>query len=363
MTLKTLAVYIFYMNEYAGILLNCLNSLCNDLGRYATKRWIKRRGEMWEVEVSTFTRSPYADKLNYEPNGIEDNLWLIQGMIHMWESDFSDLFDKDESKGIVNSLKALKKVRTNLAHSNIYPSKGQCLNALNHMLSVCNAFKLSEGAKEEITDFAKGLVLTEDQTESDDASSEDESDPIMLKINENRELRLLIDKREDEITSLKNDNFLLRKEISDQRPQSTHAYFKKEIDAKDATIAELESKLKSVKAKLRIWTHKQPKFDHPKDNLDALAEFKEKIETLSGELEAEKLVRLNAFGHARFYKEKLEASENNNESLLDKNKILTNNNRTLTEKVNQLNSKLLSVLASNKALKEKYEEPNTEDGS
>ena len=93
------------------------------------------------------------------------------------------------------------------------------------MLSVCNAFKLSEGAKEEITDFAKGLVLTKTRQKVMMQAAK-MNDPIMLKINENRELRLLIDKREDEITSLKNDNFA-RKEISDQRPQSTHVFSRK----------------------------------------------------------------------------------------------------------------------------------------
>ena len=318
---------------------------------------------MWEVEVSTFTRSPYADKLNYEPNGIEDNLWLIQGMIRTWESDFAELFDKDESKGIVNSLKVIKNVRTNLAHSNTYPSKGQCLNALNHMLSVSDAFKLSEGVNEVISELTKDLAVSEDQTESSHASNEDESDPIMLEINEKRELRSLLGKLEGEIRFLKEDNFSLRKEITDQRPQSTNAYFKKEIDTKDRLILELESKLKSAEAKISIWTQQTPKSDHPKDDLVAFAELIERVEELNNELETEKLNKSKAFAHARLYKEKLETSENEIDSQLDKNKILTKNNRTLTQEVNQLKSKLKSVLASNKALKEKYEGPNTEDGS
>ena len=102
------------MNEYAGILLNCLNSMCFDLAQKTADIWSSQRGANWEIQVDTFTRSPYAEKLKYKPAGIEDNLWLIQGIIHTWESDFSDLFDRDNSKKLLMTFRSLKKVRTNL---------------------------------------------------------------------------------------------------------------------------------------------------------------------------------------------------------------------------------------------------------
>ena len=344
------------MNEYAGILLNCLNSMCFDLGQKASGIWSSQRGVNWEIEVDTFTRSPYAEKLKYKPAGIEDNLWLIQGIIHTWESDFSDLFDRDNSKKLLMAFRSLKKVRTNLAHSNTYPTKGQCIFALNQMKLISEAFTLHRDLYESVDAVAKELVESEEE-DPDTEDMNDVIDPIMIKDDEIQELRSIISERDEELQDLKKDNFDLRRENNNQRPQKTNTHYKKLLSERDETIRKLESKLKASKADQRILKIVRPKSDHPVEELTELAALRGDVARMSNELKTFEEDNLQARGHTRYYRKRMKEAEAREKLLNDESEILKANNESLHSKLleakkeSNINAKRLRrVLTQNEKL-------------
>ena len=355
------------MNEYAGILLNCLNSMCFDLGQKATGIWSSQRGVNWEIEVDTFTRSPYAEKLKYKPAGIEDNLWLIQGIIHTWESDFSDLFDRDNSKKLLMAFRSLKKVRTNLAHSNTYPTKGQCIFALNQMKLISEAFTLHKDLYESVDAVAKELAESEEEGDPDTEDMDDVIDPIMIKDDEIQELRSIISERDEELQDLKKDNFDLRRRNNNQRPQKTNAHYKKLLSECDETIKKLKSELKASKADQRIVKMSRAKSDHPVEELTTLTVLREEKRSIAQKLEEEKKMKLVALGHAKLYKNQKEEAEARVELLNDESEILKANNESLHSKLLEAKkestinaNRLRRVLTQNEKLEKEISRPSNQ---
>ena len=355
------------MNEYAGILLNCLNSMCFDLGQKASGIWSSQRGVNWEIEVDTFTRSPYAEKLKYKPAGIEDNLWLIQGIIHTWESDFSDLFDRDNSKKLLMAFRSLKKVRTNLAHSNTYPTKGQCISALNQIKLISEAFTLHRDLYESVDAVAKELVESKEEGDPDTEDMDDVIDPIMIKDDEIQELRSIISERYEELQDLRKDNFDLRRRNNNQRPQKTNAHYKKLLSERDETIKKLESKLKASKADQRIVKMIGAKSDHPVEELTELAALRGDVARMSNELKTFEEDNLQARGHTRYYRKRMKEAEAREKLLNDESEILKANNESLHSKLleakkeSNINAnRLRRVLTQNEKLEKEISRPSNQ---